>query len=232
MFTDYTVWLWFFVTLLFGTMFLRLVDAMPVRTPKKQLISQAIAEVESRQQKAERWRESAPKGIGSEGIIVEYDLPRSYLHHASRGEEVKTWQIAIRCPKIDMIFGPETELYTEIWQENNGLAPTGIVGPVEWAMCEVMLATGTNPALVYSIQSAIAREERKKLEEKYPGVPVRDMSGGMGVEQIIDYSTGEVVATYYDHEPKVTMAKCDCIDCLNMRHNQMYNALKRERRYC
>ena len=63
--------------------------------------------------------------------------PLPVLKKGDQNEYVRNWQMFLNlngyaCGNADGIFGPKTEKAVKKWQENHGLKPDGIIGPLTW----------------------------------------------------------------------------------------------------
>ena len=87
------------------------------------------------------------------------------IHPGATGDAVRRAQRAVRrTPNltivVDGIFGPKTEDAIRLFQDSEGLAVDGVVGPATWAALPdggpmPVLRTGSHGQVVHSLQSVL-----------------------------------------------------------------------------
>lgn len=82
---------------------------------------------------AEEWNMFAKGEIETKPVTE----PLPILKKGDHNEYVRNWQLFLNlngycCGNADGIFGPKTENAVKKWQENHGLKPDGIIGPLTW----------------------------------------------------------------------------------------------------
>lgn len=82
---------------------------------------------------AEEWKMFAKGEIETKPVTE----PLPILKKGDHNEYVRNWQLFLNlngycCGNADGIFGPKTEKAVKKWQENHGLKPDGIIGPLTW----------------------------------------------------------------------------------------------------